>query len=40
LGGWVFDFLLELGQALGITRAFMEAVKEVTTTSVVKVAVK
>jgi hypothetical protein len=40
LGGWVFDFLLELGAAWGVVRAFREAVGEVAAASVVEVAVK
>jgi hypothetical protein len=40
LGGWVFDFLLELGAALEVTWAFTEAVSEVAAASVVEVAVK
>jgi hypothetical protein len=40
LGGWVFDFLLELGAATGIAGAFTETVGEVTAASVVEVAVK
>jgi hypothetical protein len=40
LGGWVFDFLLGLGAALEVARAFTEAAGEVTAASVVEVAVK
>jgi hypothetical protein len=40
LGGWVFDFLLELGAASSVAGAFMEAVEEVATASVVLVVVK
>jgi hypothetical protein len=40
LGGWVFDFLLELGAASGVAGAFTEAIGEVAATSVVEVAVK
>jgi hypothetical protein len=39
-GGWVFDFLLELGAASSIVGAFMEVVGEVAATSMVEVAVK
>jgi hypothetical protein len=40
LGGWVFEFWLELGAAAGVAVAFMETVGEFTTASVVEVAVK
>jgi hypothetical protein len=40
LGGWVFDFLLELGAASGVAGAFTEDIREVATASVVEVAVK
>jgi hypothetical protein len=40
LGGWVFDFLPELGAASEVVRAFMEAVGEVATASVVEVTMK
>jgi hypothetical protein len=40
LGGWVFEFLPELGAATGIAGAFMETVREVAAASVVEVAVK
>jgi hypothetical protein len=40
LGGWVFDFLPELRAASEVPRAFTEAISEVATASVVKVAVK
>jgi hypothetical protein len=40
LGGWVFDFWLELRAATGITGAFMETVGEVAAASVVEVVVK
>jgi hypothetical protein len=39
LGGWVFDFLLELGAASGVAGAFTEVVEEVAAASVVEVAV-
>jgi hypothetical protein len=39
LGGWVFDFRLEPGAAIGVTRTFMETVREVAA-SVVDVIVK
>jgi hypothetical protein len=40
LGGWVFDFLPELGAAPQVVGAFTEAVGEVAAASVVEVAVK
>jgi hypothetical protein len=40
LGGWVFEFLPELGAATSIAGAFMETVREVAAASVVEVAVK
>jgi hypothetical protein len=40
VGGWVFNFLLELGVASSVAGAFMEAVEEVTAEGVVEVAVK
>jgi hypothetical protein len=40
LGGWVFNFWLELRAATGVAGAFMETVGEVTAASVVEVAVK
>jgi hypothetical protein len=40
LGGWVFDFLPELGAASEVAGAFTEAVGEVTTGSTVEVTVK
>jgi hypothetical protein len=40
LGGWVFDFLPELGAALEIVEAFTDVVGEVVAASVVEVAVK
>jgi hypothetical protein len=40
LGGWVFDFLAELGAATKVTRASAEAVGEVAAARVVEVAVK
>jgi hypothetical protein len=40
LGGWVFDFLLELGAASGVAGAFLEAVGGVAAASVVEIAVK
>jgi hypothetical protein len=40
LGGWVFDFLPELGVASEIARAFTESIGEVAATSVVEVVVK
>jgi hypothetical protein len=40
VGGWVFNFLLELGVASSVAGAFMEAVEEVAATSVVEVTVK
>jgi hypothetical protein len=40
LGGWVFDFLPELGATSEVVGAFTEAVGEVTATSVVEVAMK
>jgi hypothetical protein len=39
LGGWVFDFLLELEAATGVAEAFTETVGEVAAASVVEVAV-
>jgi hypothetical protein len=40
LGGWVFDFWLELGVATGVAGAFMETVEEVAAASVIEVVVK
>jgi hypothetical protein len=40
LGGWVFDFFLELGVASGVAGAFMEAVEEAAAANMVKVVVK
>jgi hypothetical protein len=40
LGGWVFNYLLEMGVVSGVAGAFTEAVGEVATTSVVEVTVK
>jgi hypothetical protein len=40
LGGWFFDFRLELGAVTGIARTFIETVGEVTSTNVVEVTVK
>jgi ubiquinone biosynthesis protein UbiJ len=40
LGGWAFDFRLELGVATDVTGTFMETVGEVAAASVVEVAVK
>jgi hypothetical protein len=40
LGGWVFDFLPELGAASNVAGASMEAVGDVTAASVVGVTVK
>jgi hypothetical protein len=40
LGGWVFDFLPELGTASKVVGASMEAVDEVTAASAVEVTVK
>jgi hypothetical protein len=40
LGRWVFDFLLELGAATGVTGAFTKTVKELATASVVVVAIE
>jgi hypothetical protein len=40
LGGWVFDFRLELGAVIGVAGTFMETVGEVTAASVVEVVVK
>jgi hypothetical protein len=36
LGGWVFNYLLEMGVVSGVAGAFTEAVGEVATTSVVE----
>jgi hypothetical protein len=40
LGGWVFDFLLELGAASSVAGAFIEAVDVVAAASMVEVVVK
>jgi hypothetical protein len=40
LGGWVFDFLLELGAASRIAGAFIEAIDEVAAANMVEVAMK
>jgi hypothetical protein len=40
LGGWVFDFWLELRATIGVAGAFMETVEEVAAASVVEVTVK
>jgi hypothetical protein len=40
LGGWVFDFLLELGAASEVVGAFTAVVGEVAAASVVEVAMK
>jgi hypothetical protein len=40
LDSWVFDFLLALEVATGVAGAFTETVGEVSTASVVEVAVK
>jgi ubiquinone biosynthesis protein UbiJ len=40
LGGWVFDFLPELGAASEVAEPFTKAIGEVAAASVVEVAVK
>jgi hypothetical protein len=40
LGGWVFDFRLELGPVTGVAEIFTMTVGEVATASLVEVAVK
>jgi hypothetical protein len=40
LGGWVFNFRLDLGAAIGVAGTFMETVGEVAGASVVEVVVK
>jgi hypothetical protein len=40
LGGWVFNFQLELGVTPDVVETFMEAVGEVTAVSVVEVTMK